>query len=116
MSIELELNRIAGTLELIAEKMGIAAQQPAPTPKPRAAKKEKIEPLSPETFEDPGEVPAKVYTRDEVYNALRTHAQKNTAEKTKNLMVKYGARTPKVDEIPADKYPFLMAEIENEIA
>lgn len=118
MTVEAELKRIADALETL---VGLQAPTAAPVVEaPKAARKSKSDPIKPDV-EAAAAAPEKigtpaavqpVYTRDQVYQKLREHADVYSADETKKLMVKYGAKTPKVDEIPASNYPDLMGEVE----
>ena len=107
MSIEQSLERIAIALEEIAGPGKIA---PAGTEAPKEKKAKKEAPAAPieDILAD-----APVYTQDEVHKALRAYMDKNGIEKTKVLMIKFGASAvkPVLTSIPVANYAALMKEI-----
>jgi hypothetical protein len=104
MSIEVELKRIADALENIVGKNTVPAAQIDPVKKPKKEKPE-VEQTA------PAPVTESVYTSDQLMVVLRKHAEKFGAEKSKMLMKKYGATSPKIVEIPVKNYPALIAEV-----
>jgi len=112
MSIENSLERIAVALESIAASKGNAVPvlaQEAP------AKKKTTAPVTPILDEDPlGGAPVEnSITMDDIHKALRGYMDKNKIEKTKELMIKYGANAakPVLTSIPEKNYAALMKEI-----
>ena len=122
MSIEQSLERIAVALELIANryegnvppkavpevdldkpKRGRPAKEPAP-----AVPAVEIDPLTGE----PVKPELAAITLDQVRDALRAHMKTNGIEKTKALMIKFGApvANPVVTGIPVTNYAALLKE------
>ena len=123
MSLEQTLERIAIALERGAnaseEMLSILKESEAPVAAPKATKVKQAKADAPTPAETP--VPEelqptptqKVYTTEEVLNALKTVSLKKDVTTAKGLMVKYGAKKegPMMKDIPIAKYPSLMEEI-----
>jgi hypothetical protein len=122
MSIEQSLERIANALEASMAKDGMAARPLAETEsdKPKRGRPAK----APETATAPVEIDpltgepiqpvlaAAAITLDQVRDALRAHMKTNGIEKTKALMIKFGApvANPVVTGIPVTNYAALLKE------
>lgn len=114
MSIEQSLERIANALESLTKNQPTNTVPVLEAPTPIQEPKKQGRPSKTPTAPDPIVTP--VYTQQQVFETLRKHAEKMLADKTKALMVKYGAKTPKMAEIPVENYAALMAELENDLS
>lgn len=131
MTIEQNLERIANALEKLVNMKDVNLQVVyGPSVNSTIGNSERYEvpqEVHPLTFEkssktkkekaaaQPEPAVEAVYTKDQVWEKLRQHANIKTADTTKALMKKYGAKSPKVDEIPAENYAALMAEMDKNL-
>ena len=107
MSIEQSLERIAVALETITANVPVIGVATDAAPKEKKAKKETALPAE-DILSD-----APTYTQDEVHKSLRAYMDKNGIDKTKALMIKFGASAvkPVLTSIPVANYAALMKEI-----
>lgn len=115
MSIETSFERIAVALEEIAEfaKSG-AVNTPAPAP---VTTKKKQAPEAAPVEEDVAPA-GKAYTKAEVLEGLKAHADEVGSDLTIKLMIKHGAdaTVTRVDTIPVANYGALMTDVERDLA
>jgi len=123
MSIEVDLNRIATSLEEIVKHLKstpVSLGNPGKTeaaPKAQAVKKETKASVPPVVAEvvDPitGVGPVAAISQDELHAHLQAFMEKNGVEAVKVIMIKHGASKvkPTITSIPPANYAALVAEL-----
>ena len=107
MAIEETLERIAIAVETIAKFQGEILDKMSEAKPGKKAKEAEVDPLA--------DAPAE-FTQEQVKEALQVYMKKSGIEKTKELMIKYGAdkAKPTLPTIPVAKYAEIMAALEKE--